>query len=159
MPTRADIDPTDIPWALSRLYLVDYDPASGRFRYRVAGSEVEAMYTDFTGRHSVRGMHLDELLVPSEAAMVINRWKPLPVRGAIIHMQGLIYSLSNRAAVGERLLLPLAETDNGTVTGLIGLTVRTGAIGAIDKADRRIRITYIEARHLHTTAEGPQPKA
>ena len=159
MPTRGDIDPTDIPWALSRLYLVDYDLASGRFRYRVAGSEVEAMYTDFTGRHSVRGMHLDELLVPSEAAMVIKRWKPLPERGAIVHMRGLIYSLSNRAAIGERLLLPLSEIDNGPVTGLIGLTVRTGAVGALAEADRRIKITYIEARHLPVTADSLQSKA
>ena len=38
MPTRGDIDPTDIPWALSRLYLVDYDLASSRFRYRKSKS-------------------------------------------------------------------------------------------------------------------------
>src|SRR3546814_15597530 len=33
MPSRKDIDPTEIPWALGRVFLVDYSPQEG-VRYR-----------------------------------------------------------------------------------------------------------------------------
>src|SRR3546814_4191007 len=39
MPSRRDVDPTEIPWALSRIFLVDYSAQDG-FRYRLAGSEI-----------------------------------------------------------------------------------------------------------------------
>lgn len=151
MPAPSGIDPAEIPWALPRLYLLDYDRGSGRFRYRLAGDEIEQQYAGLTGGSSIRGMHLDELLQPSSAPLVIDRWRPLAERGAIVHMRGLIYSSVDSTAPGERLLLPLAE-DGGPVCALVGMTVHTGAPVSPSRANRRIDITYVDARALAKVA-------
>lgn len=43
MPAKGDIDPLDIGWALSRIYLMDYRPGEG-FTYRLAGNEVSSVF-------------------------------------------------------------------------------------------------------------------
>lgn len=155
MPTRADIDPTDIPWALSRFYLVDYDRRTDRYRYRIAGTEIEEMYRPFTGRHSIRGMHLDELMSPEDAAVVTERWRPLPERAALIHMRGLIYAIADRLMLGERLLLPLSDGSASIVSGLIGITVWTDTTTPAPTNERRLDVTYIAAHALPATVGQP----
>jgi len=121
MPSRGDFDPIDIPWALPNFFLVAYDPAGDRFRYRVAGCEIEEVFRRFTGRNSMRQVELSDMLPPDSAALVHQRWMPLVERGDIIYMTGQIYLAADRIPLGERIMLPLSD-DGRQVDGFIGYT-------------------------------------
>jgi hypothetical protein len=56
-PSRADIDPVEIPALLQHLVLTDVIDGGARFRWRLSGTEVER---HFGG--SMRGRYIDELL-------------------------------------------------------------------------------------------------
>jgi hypothetical protein len=130
-PRRAEVDPLDLPWALPHIFLGDCDPADGSFRYRVAGSEIEEVFAEYTDRNSLRGAALTDILPPDQAALVMRRWAPLVERGMVVYMRGWIYFAAGRAAVGERLLLPLSD-DGATTTGFLGYTqCRWSAVSAL----------------------------
>ena len=59
MPALTDIDPTEIPSVLCKIWLCDYLSESGRFRYRLAGEEIN----DFWG-FNLGGKCLDEIVPP-----------------------------------------------------------------------------------------------
>ena len=44
MPSRRDIDPTCLAPVLSIIWVNEYEPASGTFRYRLAGEEVNEVF-------------------------------------------------------------------------------------------------------------------
>lgn len=91
VPSRADIDPVDIPWALPHFFLIDYDRDTGTYRYRIAGGEVETIFQSATGSHSMRRVALRDMLKPEAAALVEKRWQPLADRGDVIYMTGMVY--------------------------------------------------------------------
>src|SRR3546814_15947935 len=72
MPSRRDVDPTEIPWALSRIFLVDYSAQDG-FRYRLAGSELASAF----GRAHMTGLLFSGFLPPDPAPTGEGRWMPL----------------------------------------------------------------------------------
>lgn len=118
MPTRQDIDPLEIPWALSYMKLMDYDPETG-FRYRLAGEGHSRVF----GHANLKGRSFHDLL-PAEAADVIEqRWAPLAEQQCVVCMKGLVFLVSDRTPIGERLLLPLSDGEDGRVTGLLGMTL------------------------------------
>lgn len=57
MPSRYDIDPIEIPWALEWIWLCDYRPEDRRFRFRLAGEQVNAFWGSNIG-----GCYLDEIV-------------------------------------------------------------------------------------------------
>jgi len=118
MPAKDDIDPIEIPWALTRIFLMDYDPAAG-FRYRLAGSDI----SDVFGRGNLKGLTFADILPPEGAQVVTGRWLPIVERRAAISMKGLVYLAADRTPLGERILLPLADSAEGPVTGVLGMTV------------------------------------
>ncbi|MEQ8251392.1 MAG: PAS domain-containing protein [Oceanibaculum nanhaiense] len=118
MPARSDIDPTEIPWALPQIFLVDYTPESG-FRYRLSGTELSSIY----GHSNLKGMTLEDILGPEGAAVVTGRWLPLVEQKQVLCMKGVVYLPTDRTAIGERLMLPLADVADGPVTGLLGMTI------------------------------------
>ncbi|WP_340119620.1 PAS domain-containing protein [Pelagibius sp. 7325] len=118
MPAKDDIDPIEIPWSLTRIFLMDYDPATG-FRYRLAGSEI----SDVFGRGNLKGLTFADILPPQGAEVVAERWRPMIEQPAAISMKGLVYLAADRTPVGERVLLPLADSADGPVTGVLGMTV------------------------------------
>jgi len=122
MPDRRDIDPTEIPWALSRMFIADYEREHDVYRYRLAGNDIEAVFRKYLGHASMRGATLQDILPPENAAMVAERWRPLDQRGDIIYMRGLVYLAAESAAVGARILMPLGADENGLPTGLVGFT-------------------------------------
>jgi hypothetical protein len=122
MPRRRGVDPLDIPWALSRFFLVDYERETETYRYRVAGDEVEQMFSRFTGQHTMRGVTLAEMLPAETAGVVHERWRPLADSGALIYMRGQVYLAAERIALGARILLPLSDREDGLTTGMIGYT-------------------------------------
>jgi len=122
MPDRKDIDPTEIPWALSRMFITDYEREHDVYRYRLAGNDIEAVFRKHLGHASMRGATLQDILPPKNAAMVAKRWRPLDQRGDIVYMRGLVYLAAEGAAVGARILLPLGADENGLPTGMVGFT-------------------------------------
>ncbi|GAB4225390.1 MAG: hypothetical protein Tsb0032_31360 [Kiloniellaceae bacterium] len=118
MPAKGDIDPIEIGWALSRIFLMDYAPETG-FTYRLAGAEISEVF----GRSNLKGLNLRDVLPPEGARIVEARWAPLVRDSAVICMKGMIYLAAERTPLGERLLLPLADDAEGPVTGLIGMTI------------------------------------
>lgn len=154
MPARADLDPVEIGWALSRLYLVDCLPGTGadgggwRYRYRVAGEEIEDVFRATMGRSSARQVWLDDMLAPDNLTVVMARWRPLPEEGCLIHMRGMIYHQAQRYARGARLMLPLADQAGGPVTGLVGLTVCDWIERVPDPAADVLAVSYIPAAGL-----------
>lgn len=118
MPTRGDIDPLDIGWALSRIFLLDFDPEDG-FRYRLAGGDVARVF----GRSNLKGLHLSEVLPVERAATVEQYWRQLVKDRCVMIMRGMIYLGADQTPIGERLILPLADAAGDSVVGLLGMTV------------------------------------
>lgn len=116
MPARRDIDPLEIPWALPKIFLIDFE-LPDIFRYRLAGEEI----SDVFGRN-LKGCTLQDILSPEGCERVTERWMSLVETRSIIAMKGLVYLPADRIPLGERILLPLAEVADGPVTGLIGMT-------------------------------------
>jgi PAS domain-containing protein len=122
MPGRIDIDPIDISWALSRIFLVDYDRETEKYSYRVAGNEIEEIFSQFTESFSMRDVNLDQVLPPESSPIVHERWRPLAENGDIVYMSGLVYAAVERIPLGARILLPLSDREDGEPSGLIGYT-------------------------------------
>lgn len=143
LPRREDIDPVDIPWALSRFYLVDYDRERDTYRYRVAGARIEDFFEKPFRRRSMRGATIDELLPPEWAQLARTRWRPLVEEAAIVYMRGLIYPAAERLAIGVRLLLPLSDAGDNAVTGLMGITDYVWQSRAGRKTEPQLDIWHI----------------
>jgi hypothetical protein len=114
VPSRADIDPADIPRLLSNVLLIDVQRAPIRFRVRLCGTEVDRLL----GRNFT-GCHLDDIAVGYferdillDYAEVVLHKLPKVTRRSILTSGGhwLHY---------QRLLLPLSS-DGWTVDKLIG---------------------------------------
>jgi hypothetical protein len=126
MPQRADIDPIDIPKLLPNLWLVDWEPQSGRFRYRLVGTGVtKARNVDATGRH------LDEDF-PDLARTTLGQ-----SLAGVVHEGIAAWSSAsppqtrtpNEIVRVERLSLPLADGAGGVamVLNLSVCTMRDGS--------------------------------
>jgi hypothetical protein len=156
LPARADIDPLDLSWALPYLYLVDCVTDAGpgadggpwRYRYRLAGEQIEQVFRGRVGRSSVRHAWLDEMVSADALPLVMQRWRPLPESGQILFMQGMIYRVADHFVRGRRLLLPLAETAGGPITGLIGMTLCDWQERPVPTDEAEIAITHIPAAAL-----------
>lgn len=156
MPSRRDLDPVAMPWALPYVYLVDCltdagpgaDGGPWRYRYRLAGEAIEQVFRGRMGRSSARHVWLDDMISPEALPLVMNRWRPLPEDGCIIYMRGMVYRVADRFARGCRLMLPLADTAGGPVTGFIGVTQCDWTASAVDPDEADITITHIPAAGL-----------
>ena len=118
MPAKEDIDPIEIPWALNRIFLMDYSPDDG-FRYRLAGEEISKVF----GHGNLRGLRFADIMSEEGARTVEERWTTMVRDRSILSMTGMIYYAAERSAVGERLLMPLADDAAGPVTGTVGMTI------------------------------------
>jgi len=114
MPSRADINPADIPHLLPAIALVDIELAPFRVRYRVVGTRlVQDMGHDFTG------FYLDELRFdkPDELLALYRRATqekaPTFRSGTWRRPDGIVWGL-------ETAILPLSE-DGQQVTQCLAI--------------------------------------
>lgn len=114
VPSRADIDPADIPKLLSNVILIDVQRAPIRFRARLCGTEVDRL----CGRNFT-GCYLDDMTVGYferdillDYAEVVLHKKPKVTRRSIL-------TASNTWLHYQRLLLPLS-TNGWDVDKLLG---------------------------------------
>lgn len=138
MPRRRDIDPVDIPWALSFIWLCDYLPEDRNFRYRLAGEAINEVF----GRN-VAGKRFHEVLSPKSAPFIRGRYLPVVDEPAIAHSAGAIYRNADRPIVGERIIFPLSKEGDGADM-LLGMTVyERGAIHAGHlSSNKALKITF-----------------
>ena len=134
MPSRADIDPTEIPRLLPNLLISEFvgGSGSGRWRYRLAGTAVTAAFgCNPTGRY------IDELIKGDYRAFIEQ------IHGRVRTERRALFCASEYAGArdlrmsAKRLLLPLT-TDGQDVDQIITLLVfRLGTgLPAVIELDR-----------------------
>lgn len=106
-PARQDIDPVDIPWALSRVTLVTVERNPLRFRYRLEGTELSQ-----TDNQRLTGKLVDELR-PPEYADIVRRHYTEVAESEKPSLYAVKISLDFRTWSYYRLALPLATTGDG----------------------------------------------
>ena len=117
MPAFADIDPVEIPWALSRIYVVRVVDGGADFVYRLAGEAINLRY-----QGAVAGRRMPELLEASAAAEVIERWRRIVGAPAAYYVDSEHPTTSGLRIRGRRAALPLGPA-GGPADHIIGLTV------------------------------------
>ena len=134
LPSRADIDPTEIPRLLPNLLISEFVPGdpTGRWRYRLAGTAVAAAF----GRNPT-GRYIDELTKGDYRAFIEQ------IHGTVREEQRALFCASEYVGArdlhmsAKRLLLPLT-TDGQQVDQIITLIVfRLGTgLPAVIELDR-----------------------
>jgi hypothetical protein len=105
MPSRADIEPTEIPRLLRNVMLIDvlHDPV--RFRYRLIGTNV----VDATGENRT-GKCFGRVEFFAANPIVMKQYGAVVATGDPVHSLEPFYRLDNgREYEVERLLLPLSS--------------------------------------------------
>ncbi len=120
MPSRADIDPADIPRLLPNLFLVDVGPTVDDLRWRLAGTEVVRLFgLELTGRPVGAGMPTTAgRLMRARFAFVVRNARPA-------YATGVMQADRNDHTPFRRLVLPLSS-DGVRVDMLVGLIVGLG---------------------------------
>jgi hypothetical protein len=114
MPAFADIDPSEIPWALAHLYVLRAS-STGDFIYRLAGSKVEEPY----GR-SLKGARISDLYPAASAAMIQQRWQRIVAEPAGCYTNTEHPSPNETFIAAHRVVLPLGE-DGHSADHVIGI--------------------------------------
>ena len=104
MPTRADIDPTDIPRLLPHLLLADVEDKVPDVRFRLFGTKlVESFGNEFTGHH------LSELDLGAESDAVVESFARAIDTGEPQFQVSQFWTRDYRRRRIQQLLLPLSE--------------------------------------------------
>ena len=132
IPNRRDIDPVAIWTVLPFVWMCDYIAESGRFRFRLAGEEMNMFH-----HRNLVGTYLDETFPEVQQDHVIAKYRRAIETPAILYVRGAIHAKTHPYLRGERLLLPLLDQSEAP-TIIVGATVshmgagtgvRTGATG------------------------------
>ena len=116
LPAFGDIDPTDIPWSLSRIYILRSLPDRD-FAYRLAGEEISARYGQ-----PLKGKRITDLFSEASAADTLKRWRRAAERPSAYYSHTQHTSIRGTAVTARRVVLPLGE--NGfTADHLLGFTM------------------------------------
>lgn len=116
MPAFSDVDPVDIPWALSQIYIVEAR-SDGDFIYRLAGEAIVQRYS-----RPLKGVRITDLFGAQTSVPILARWCRVIAGPAGYYSYS--QHTSNRAISvrARRVLLPLGE-DGQTADHLVGFTV------------------------------------
>ena len=117
MPSRADMDPVDLPRRLlPNLFLVDVEEAPRRYRYRLVGTELTAVM-----RRELKGQYIDEM-------PFLFRKFALPAYAEVMERRTPVYKEINAIEAlwrirYRRLLLPLSS-DGQRIDMILGAIFR-----------------------------------
>jgi hypothetical protein len=117
-----DFDPLHLPRLLASMWILEVEPVSRRFRMRLAGENINAIY----GRN-VGGHFFADILDPADLPTIVQRYTRALCEPAIYHATGYVYSAAGRYRPGERLGLPMLGRD-GTTNTLLGGTIYGGGM-------------------------------
>lgn len=118
MPFKSHVDPLALGAAgiLAHTWLVERDPETGRFRYRVSGDEIDAVFS-----RSMTGKFVDEEFTPETLGPITDLWSRMLTEGLIFHSAGDLMAPGKIKVPGERLVFPLMDR-NGTPRYILGVT-------------------------------------
>lgn len=138
MPSRADIEPTDIPALLPHIVLVDVFGAPPAFRYRLIGTAV----TKIAGRDAT-GRILDETLYGANTDRVLRTYRETVADRSPKAVREIVQFVDKDWIKTEVLLMPLSG-DGRTIDMIIG------AVDIVDQdpnprhRDRRETLDWIK---------------
>ena len=107
MPSRRDIDPTQIPRKiLPNLQIIDVVDGGARFRYRLLGTAtVEAYGEDFTGRYP------DEMFPPDLRDFIHNIYGQVCNSKAPLYLRNRYVTAKGYKLGSKRIYMPLSDDD------------------------------------------------
>lgn len=117
MPAFADIDAVEIPWALSRIYVVRVIDGGADFVYRLAGETINLRY-----QGAIAGKRVSDLLEASSAAEVFARWRRVVVSPAAYYVDSEHPTTGGLRIRGQRIAMPLGP-EGGPVDHIIAMTI------------------------------------
>lgn len=122
-PSRADIDPVDIPHLLPHIALTEIvAPGNGdpvRFRYRLAGTEVEKRFGC-----ALTHRFLDELKEGEYLAYIESLYSRLMAEMAPIYAESSFETGDDSTLFAKRLMLPLSDDQKAANMVLSGIVYR-----------------------------------
>ena len=128
LPQVQAFDPLHLPRLLSNLWILEVAADNHRFRMRLAGEGINAVY-----RRNIGGQYFSDVFQPSEVALMVERYTRTLTEPAIVRAIGAVYVAAGRLIHGERLALPMVGRSGLTDT-MLGATVydeRTIEPGAV----------------------------
>ena len=117
LPSVQAFDPLYLPRLLPNVWIVEVEPASRRFRMRLTGENINAIY----GR-SIAGCYFKDVFQPGDAEIIVARYSRALGEPAVFHASGSVYAAGGNLTVGERLGLPMLGRE-GQTNILLGATV------------------------------------
>lgn len=117
MPEFADIDPVDIPWALSRVYVVRVVDGGADFLYRLVGETIKE-------RHGapLAGRRPGDLFPPATTAHILERWRRIVAGPAACYTETEHPTNAGWRMRARRVQLPLGPAA-GPVDNLLSMTI------------------------------------
>lgn len=103
IPSRADLDPVDLPRSLKDIALLDILPEQNDFRFRVFGSSLALRYgRDYTGKTTLDVAPDDvAATLHGQLTEAVKRWKPV--------LMVLSVGVEFQTRFIERVALPLSD--------------------------------------------------
>jgi hypothetical protein len=143
LPPLQRFDPLQLPRLLPNVWIVEVELATQRFRMRLAGENINAIY----GR-SIAGLYFKDVFQPGDVEIIVARYSRALGEPAIFHASGSVYAAGGNLTVGERLGLPMLGREGQTNT-LLGATVYRSPLDQIVA----VRLSNAEP-HFHRIRAG-----
>jgi hypothetical protein len=118
--------------SLALVWLMDYDPQTRRFRYRLAGDSVRENYDI-----PLVGRYMDETIPSEDYAPIGAYFERCVLERCIVVFSGRLYQERDRPGRGERVILPLFQED-GRPVGILGATFIEHIFGSRDEAFHQV---------------------
>jgi hypothetical protein len=116
LPSIQAFDALRVPRILANIWIVEVVPDNRRFRIRLAGDNINAVY----GRN-VGGQFFRDVFEPGDLPNIIDRYTRALSEPSIFYATGSVYAAAGRLSSGERLGLPMLGRSGLTDT-LLGAT-------------------------------------
>jgi hypothetical protein len=117
LPALEQFDAMHLPRLLPNIWVIEVDPESGRFRMRLAGESINAIY-----RRSIGRKFFAEIFEPGDLPTIVSRYRRALTEPAIFCAKGHVYVAAGHYCRGERLGLPMLGRDGDTRI-LLGATL------------------------------------
>lgn len=103
-PARRDLDPVEMPRLLPHLMLVDVVDGGARFRYRLAGTEIESRFGC-----SMVGRYIDEMMHGRYGAYMHGLYRELLASRRPLYSESAYGAEDDAPLLARRLMLPLSS--------------------------------------------------
>jgi hypothetical protein len=117
LPSIQSFDPLRLPGLMPNLWILEVAPDTHRFRMRLAGENINAIY-----RRNIGGQYFSDVFERSEIELMVARYTRALSEPCIVRVVGAVYGAAGRLSQGERLALPMLGRSGLTDT-MLGATI------------------------------------